>query len=127
MKLTNRQIDHITGRITEACDAACLKDVNALGKEVKKPDLTEAQMREQIETGVAKLKKNITCYTYWQGAFIFKEDEKAMASFKDYERKVKAIKAKWQTKQRDLIDQLLLSGNANDALALLKNVDAGKF
>lgn len=127
MKLTNRQIDHITCRIEAACNEACLKEHKALGTPVKEPELTEAQKRAQIETGVAKLKKDVARYTYVWDAFIFEHDEKKIEAHRAWVRKSGAINAKWNLKKQNLIDKLLLSGNADEALKLLQDVDAGKF
>lgn len=127
MKLTNRQIDHITARIECACNEACAKELKALGPEVEEPELTEAQKRAQIENGTAKLKKNVTRYMHVWDAFIFEHDKKKVEAHRAWTRKSDAVRNKWHLKRQALIDKLLLSGNADEALKLLQDVDAGKF
>lgn len=127
MKLTNRQIDHMFQRITAAVEARTAAEIKKLGEQPKCKDISFAEKMRQISDGTAKLKSNVHDHSYLTSAFVFENDEKAMAAYKAWETKANTIRRKLNKEKQDLEDKIVMSGNGDEALALLASYEAGKI
>jgi hypothetical protein len=127
MKLNKMQLDHARTRLTAAANAKTeALSAKQLGPKPDVPSLGFKDKIALIRSGVAKLLPDVqlNSYTDIDDAYEYpgftKEKAKADERVKVWEAKRSAIAAKVNAEKAHVEDQLILSGDADQALSLLE-------
>lgn len=130
MKLNSKQIDHLLNRIQSIGNAKRATQIKALGELVKNPEgaMTSGEKYAQIASGKAALKPFEQCKRYHgfknlDECFTFAISPLERAKFKEYEDAVERINNAVKATSQEIIDKLMLSGDADEALKLLQEFE----
>lgn len=126
MKLTKAQIEYARRRIRTLLNDKFEKETSALVKPKTNKELTNEEKWDMVLAGKAKLspafgyKKRYDCI--YLDNFDFPIDKKAAAAMEQYKTAESVLRSKYEALEVQAMDKLMLSGDADAALALIESL-----